>query len=170
MRTDICESMVFAGFALGNMPLREKSPGLERRHGKLILPQRIMKYINTNFPIGDFLIRVKNAAMAKNKELIVPMNKEIVNVAEAMVKAGFLDSAKKEKTDLRIALTFKDKKPRLSDLKLISKPGLRVYMGIDELESKRGPSIYLVSTPKGVLTSLKAIKERTGGEVIAEIW
>lgn len=124
----------------------------------------------TNYPVGDFLIRVKNVAMAKNKEVIVGSAKSLVAVSEALKRMGFVDNIKNEKGVLTVTLAFKDKKPRLMDLKLISKPGLRVYMGVEELESKKSPSVYLVSTPKGVMSSLKAIKDRIGGEVIAEIW
>jgi len=125
---------------------------------------------NTNYSVGDFLIRVKNVAMAKNKTVSVQSNKRLVNVAEALKKMGFVDSIKNEKGVLTVALTFKNKRPRLMNLKLVSKPGLRIYMSVDELEKKKGPSIFLVSTPNGVTSSLKAIKDRVGGEVIAEIW
>jgi len=129
-----------------------------------------IKQTVTNYSVGDFLIRIKNVAMAKNKEVTVTSNNQIVAVAEALKKMGFLDEVKKEKGILTARLTFKDKRPRLMDIKLISKPGLRVYMGVDELEEKKSPSVLLVSTPKGVVSSLKAIKDRVGGEVIAEIW
>jgi len=129
-----------------------------------------IKQTVTNYSVGDFLIRIKNVAMAKNKEVTVTSNNQIVAVAEALKKMGFLDEVKKEKGILTARLTFKDKRPRLMDIKLISKPGLRVYMGVDELEKKKSPSVLLVSTPKGVVSSLKAIKDRVGGEVIAEIW
>jgi len=124
----------------------------------------------TNYSVGDFLIRIKNGAMAKNKEVTVKSNNQIVAIADALVKMGFLDQVKKEKEYLTVALKFKNKKPRIMDIKLISKPGLRIYMSVDELEKKKSPSVLLVSTPKGVISSLKAIKERVGGEVIAEIW
>jgi small subunit ribosomal protein S8 len=125
---------------------------------------------NTNYSIGDFLIRIKNVAMAGKKEVSVKSVREIAAVAEALVKMGFLDSVKKEKGVLTATLAFKDKKPRLLNIKLVSKPGLRVYMGASELEKKKGPSVYLVSTPKGMTSSIKAVKDRVGGEVIAEIW
>jgi small subunit ribosomal protein S8 len=124
----------------------------------------------TNYIIGDFLIRVKNAAMAKNKTLTIKSTKQVVALAEALKKTGFLDGIKNEKGMLTLSLTFKDKKPRLMNIKLISKPGLRIYLGIDEIEKKRSPSILLISTPKGVISSLQAVKERVGGEIIAEIW
>jgi len=129
-----------------------------------------MKDKFTNYLIGDFLIRVKNTAMAKNKTLTIKASKQIVAIAEALKKAGFLDGIKNEKGKLTLSLTYKDKKPRLMNVKLVSKPGLRIYLGVDEIEKKKGPSIFLISTPKGVISSLQAIKERVGGEVIAEIY
>jgi small subunit ribosomal protein S8 len=124
----------------------------------------------TNFLIGDFLIRVKNTAMAKNKSFTVKSNKHIVAIAEALKKTHFVDGVKVEKGMLTVSLAFKDKKPQIMDIKLVSKPGLRIYLGVDEIEKKKGPSIFLISTPKGVISSLQAIKDRVGGEVIAEIW
>jgi len=123
----------------------------------------------TNYPVGDFLIKLKNASMARNKEITVAPSNKIVAIAETLKKAGFLDSVKKEKNSLSVSLTFKNKQPLLMNVKLISKPGLRVYMKVDEIEKKKGPTIFLITTPGGVLTSKEAIKLRTGGEVIAEL-
>ena len=108
--------------------------------------------------------------MAKNKSLEYRSEKQIVAIAEALKKLGFLDEVKKEKDMLNVSLAFKNKKPVIMNLKLISKPGLRIYMGVSEIEKKRGPSVYLISTPKGVISSLAAVKIGVGGEVIAEIW
>ena len=124
----------------------------------------------SNYSVGDFLIRIKNTAMAKNKSLEYRSEKQIVAIAEALKKLGFLDEVKKEKEILKVSLAFKNKKPVIMNLKLISKPGLRIYMGVTEIEKKRGPSIYLISTPKGVISSLAAVKAGVGGEVIAKIW
>lgn len=124
----------------------------------------------TNFPVGDFLIKIKNSAMAGNKKVTYTANKQIVALAESLKKAGYLDEIKKENMILTLSLAFKDKKPLLMDLKLISKPGRRIYMEVDEIEAKRGPSQYIISTSKGIVVSRQAIKDRMGGEVIAEIW
>ena len=126
--------------------------------------------VNTNYSVGNFLVRVKNAAMAGNKTLTMGSNKYVFGVAEALKKLGYFDDVKKEGNEITVSLSFKDKHPKLIDLKLVSKPGLRVYMGVDELSQKKGPSIYLLSTPKGIVSSKNAIKDRVGGEVIAEIW
>ena len=125
--------------------------------------------MNTNYPVGEFLISLKNASMAKNKTVSIKANKEIVAIAEALKKLGYLDEVKKDKLMLNVSLAFRFKKPALINLKLVSKPGLRIYMGVDEIEKKKGPSTYLISSPKGIISTRDAVKTRTGGEVIAEI-
>jgi small subunit ribosomal protein S8 len=130
----------------------------------------MVKHTKTNYSVGDFLIRIKNAARAKNKNVSITSDKQVVAIAETLKKLGFLDEVKKDKGSLNVSLTFKDKKPLLMDLRLVSKPGLRIYQDVSEIGKKRGPSIFLITTPKGVISSRAAIKERVGGEVIAEIW
>lgn len=124
----------------------------------------------TNYPVGDFLIKVKNTVLGGGKSLSVKTDKRILAIAESLKKLGYFDTLKKEKDVLTVTLTFKDKEPVISGLKLVSKPGLRIYMGAKEIEAKRGPSIYLISTPKGIISSREAKKLRVGGEVIAEIY
>jgi small subunit ribosomal protein S8 len=123
----------------------------------------------TNYPVGDFLIKLKNASMAGNKEVKVAASNKILAIAEALKKLGFLDGVKKEKDGIAVTLAFKNKKPLLMDVKLMSKPGLRIYMSADEIGKKKGPSIYLITSPAGIISSREAIKTRMGGEVIAEI-
>jgi small subunit ribosomal protein S8 len=123
----------------------------------------------SNYPVGDFLIQLKNASRAGNKVVKVMTSNKILAIAETLKKLGFLDSVKKEKEEIVVGLTFKNKKPLLMDVKLVSKPGLRIYMGADEIAKKKGPSIFLVTTTKGVISSVQAVKDRQGGEVIAEI-
>jgi small subunit ribosomal protein S8 len=129
----------------------------------------MVKVTATNYPVGDFLIKLKNVSMAGNKEVRVSGSSKILAVAEALKKLGFLDGVKKDKDGITVSLAFKNKKPLLMDVKLMSKPGLRIYMGVDEIEKKKGPSIYLISSPIGIISSRQAVKNRCGGEVIAEI-
>ena len=132
--------------------------------------KKTVKYSVVNYPVGDFLIKVKNAAMAGNKKLTVSGNAQILAIAESLKKSGFLDEIQKEGKDLTLSLSFKDKQPLLMDIKLVSKPGRRIYFKADEIGAKRGPSQYLISTPKGIKSTREALKLRMGGEVIAEIW
>ncbi len=96
--------------------------------------------------------------------------KLIKATALALKKAGFLESVKSKDKVLTVRLAFHKKEPKLIDLKLVSKPGLRIYMKVDELQKKKGSSIYILSTPKGILSTKEALKEGVGGEVIVELW
>jgi len=122
-----------------------------------------------NYPVGDFLIQVKNAAMAKRREVIFADRKQIREIAYVLKEKEYFDEVEKEDGKLKIRLTYIKKEPALISLKLISKPGLRIYMSVDELEKVKSPSFFIVSTSKGVMTSKDAIKKRVGGEIIAEI-
>ena len=95
-------------------------------------------------------------------------SKLIKQVADVLKDEGFLESVSDDNL-IASVLAYRRKEPVLMDIKLVSKPGLRIYMGVDELQSRKGPSILIVSTPKGILTSKKAIKARVGGEVICEV-
>ena len=123
----------------------------------------------TNYPVGDFLIRLGNAALAGKREVTMTSTKLIKNVAIALKKAGYLAEVEDKKGTLTAALAIKRKKPVIMRLKLISRPGLRIYRGADEIGNKKGPSRLLISTPKGIMMSDAAIKNHLGGEVIAEI-
>ncbi len=125
---------------------------------------------NINFSIGDFLIRIKNTALAKRKEMEVDNTKLIESVAKVLKKEGILTEVKKKDEKLVVKLAYRKKEPILIDLRLVSKPGLRIYMGADELSAIRKPSFLVLSTPKGIMTSREAVKQRIGGEVIVEIW
>lgn len=124
----------------------------------------------TNYPVGDFLIRIKNAAQAKNHEVKDAATKKKVAVAKALEKAGLVEDVKSKDGILSLNVSFSHKSPVLMDIKLVSKPGKRVYYKLSDIEAKRGPSIFLVSTPKGILTTKEARKVGMGGEIIAEIW
>lgn len=124
----------------------------------------------TNYTIGDFLIQIKNAAMADNKEVTTKSTKIVKAVADVLKKAGYLDSVEVKDGVITVKLAYHKKQPILMDLRLVSRPGLRVYRDLDQLGSHRGISKFILTTPEGVLMSTDAVKKRVGGEVIAEIW
>lgn len=124
----------------------------------------------TNYPVGDFLIRIKNAAQAKNHEITDSATSKKVAVAKALETAGFIEDVKSKDGILSLNICFSHKSPVLMDIKLVSKPGRRVYYKLSDIEAKRGPSMFLVTTPKGVMTTKEAKKIGSGGEIIAEIW
>lgn len=124
----------------------------------------------TNYPLADFLTRLNNARMAKKKEVTLPNTKLIKAVAGSLKKAGYLEEVTEKKGVLSVKLTYRKKEPMMLGIKVISRPGLRIYQGAAELAKIKSPSIFLVSTPKGIKTSREVVKERLGGEVIAEVW
>ena len=104
-----------------------------------------------NYQVGDFLTRIKNAALVKNREVLSVLTKHNLVVAQVLKKAGYLDEVVKKGNLLVVKLKFSHKKPVIIDIKLVSKPGRRIYATVREIRKKKGPSIYLMNTPKGVL-------------------
>lgn len=125
-----------------------------------------------NYPLGDTLIRIKNAARAHRHEVVAENSKLIESVANVLKSEKYLAEVKVEDGKITMTLAYHKKEPLLIDLKLVSTPGLRVYMDMDDLKARkrRNASILILSTPKGIMSSAKAQNERAGGEVIAEIW
>lgn len=123
-----------------------------------------------NYPVGDFLIRIKNAAIGHGKDFSVRNTKQIEEVAKCLSRAGFLSGVKREKNILTVELAYAKKAPVLMGLTLVSKPGLRIYKGVEDLKRERGPSTLILHTPKGIYSSREAIKANTAGEVIAKVW
>lgn len=93
-------------------------------------------------------------------------------VASCLQRMGFIDKLERDINNrvIRVYIKYHSKSPLISDIKLISKPSLRVYWDLKSLEKYRKPQMLVISTPKGVLSSKEALKERVGGEVIASVW
>ena len=130
-----------------------------------------------NDPIADMLTRIRNANTAKHDTVDVPVSKKKTAIADILVDEGYI--AKYEITgegvqkNLHITLKYgKDKNERIiSGIKRISKPGLRVYAGSEDIPKVLGGlGIAIVSTNKGVITDKEARKQHVGGEVLAFVW
>ena len=124
----------------------------------------------TNYPVGDFLTRIKNAALAGKRIVVVDKTNLTANVAKTLKRMGYLDEVKIIKGSLKVRLTYQSKKPLVNDIKLVSKPGVRIYQNVSDLENYRGLCEFIVSTPKGILSSKEAVKKNVGGEVIAGLY
>ncbi len=123
----------------------------------------------------DFVIQLKNAAMARKKDILVPYANLNKAIAKALIKEGFLETAKEEIVDgkrlLGIRLRYQSRKPAITDLVLISKPSLRKYIGASEVGKIQGrASTAIISTNIGVLSGKEAIKKGVGGELLFKIW
>jgi len=126
-------------------------------------------------PTSDMLIRIKNAQKAGHEAVSMPFSKFKFAVAKILEKNGYVGNVskrgKKIKKFIEAILLYKDKTPRISAIRIISKPGRRVYMSFKDIRPVRqGYGIAIISTSKGLMTDKEAKKEGVGGEVIAEIW
>ena len=123
-------------------------------------------------PIADMLTRIRNANQMRNKEVSMPTSKMKLEIAKILDAEGFIEKYTVKDNTLTLTLKYASNKERvITGLKRISKPGLRVYAGADELPRVlNGLGIAIISTPKGVMTDKLARKNNVGGEVIAYIW
>lgn len=132
-------------------------------------------------PIADFLTRIRNAIMAGNQNVSVPSAKIKVALAKILVEEGFIDGFEQVSVEdkpqdvLRIRLKYvgerRDRKPVISGLKRISKPGRRIYVRRGEIPwVQSGLGIAILTTPKGVVTGVRARQLGVGGEVLCEVW
>lgn len=127
-------------------------------------------------PIADLLTRIRNALTAKHETVTVPASKMKKAIVDILVEEGFVQSAEVVETekgnDIVITLKYGKKGEKvISNLKRISKPGLRVYCGAEQLPRVLGGlGIAIVSTSKGVMTDKAARALNIGGEVLAYIW
>ncbi len=123
-------------------------------------------------PIADMLTRIRNANQMRNKEVAMPTSKMKLEIAKILDSEGFIEKYTVKDNTLTLTLKYGQNKERvITGLKRISKPGLRVYAGADEIPYVlNGLGIAIISTPKGVMTDKLARKNNVGGEVIAYIW
>ena len=127
-------------------------------------------------PIADMLTRIRNANSAKHETVDVPASNMKKAIAEILNEEGYIKSYQiiedGKQGVIRIALKYSPSKERvISGLKRVSKPGLRIYAGAEELPRVlKGLGIAIISTSKGIMTDKAARKENIGGEVLAFIW
>ncbi len=128
-------------------------------------------------PIADMLTRIRNANTAKHDFVDVPASKMKVAITDILVKEGYIKGYKVIEDgimkNIRLEMKYgRDKNEKvITGIKKISKPGLRVYAGKDELPKVLGGlGTAIISTSKGVITDKEARKNSVGGEVIAFIW
>lgn len=127
-------------------------------------------------PIGDMLIRIKNAYLVKKQTVEIPFSKMKEKIGILFVENGYAKKCEVEKDKtisklIKMTLEYEDKIPSLTDLKRISKPGLRVYKGKHELPRVLGGiGMAIISTSKGLMTEKEANRKGLGGEVICKVW
>ncbi len=132
-------------------------------------------------PVGDMLARIKNALMGRKKEVEIPASGVKKEIARILKEEGFIEDywVKQHPVQETIVLVLKYRKdhlgrilePVIRDIKRVSKPGRRVYMGKKELPRVMGGfGIAIVSTSRGVMTDKECRRQGVGGEVLCEVW
>jgi len=131
--------------------------------------------MNMTDPIADMLTRIRNAATARHTRVLIPASKMKLGIARVLKEEGYVKDIEILKDNpqgtLRLTLRYVDKRPVVTHLKRVSKPGLRVYTKKAEIPRVRGGlGIAILSTPRGLMTGSSAYKQGLGGEVICYVW
>ena len=127
-------------------------------------------------PIGDMLTRIRNASSARHEKVLVPRSRLKVRIAEVLKEEGFIKDFVVHQDGVQGAITIllkysADREPAISDIKRVSKPGLRRYVPNDSIPRiLNGMGIAILSTSKGVLVDREARKQKVGGELICTVW
>jgi len=130
-------------------------------------------------PIADMLTRIRNAVNAGHTSLVVPSSKLKLAIAEILKEEGFIQSydviPNRPQAQIRIWLRYvgerKDRRPVITGLERVSKPGCRVYVGKNEIPwVLSGVGIAILSTPRGIVTDRQARRMGVGGELMCYVW
>ena len=127
-------------------------------------------------PIADMLTRIRNASSAKHETVDIPASNMKKQIAQILVDDGYVKSYNVvddgKQGIIKVFLKYGPNKTKvIQGMKRVSKPGLRIYVGSDEIPKvMRGLGVAIVSTSKGVMTDKAARKENVGGEVLAFVW
>lgn len=127
-------------------------------------------------PISDFLTRIRNALLARHKTVSCPASKMKFRIAQILKDEGYIADCSMEENDkqgvLHLTLRYDEgNQPLIEGIERVSKPGLRIYKGVEELPKVRGGmGVAVISTSKGVMTDHQARRDRIGGEVICNVW
>ena len=129
-----------------------------------------------NDPIADMLTRIRNALLARHRQVLIPSSKMKVAIARLLKEEGFIQhydvTRDRPQPMLRIILKYdKSRKPVLSGLKRVSKPRCRVYTPYREIPwVLSGMGVAILTTPRGMMTDRQARRAHLGGEVLCYVW
>lgn len=126
-------------------------------------------------PISDFLVKIKNAYNAGHVSVTLPHSNVKEAIAKVLEKSGFVGAISKRKKKvqklLELTLVYEGTLPRINGVERISKPSRRIYRGVADIKPfKNGFGMFVLSTPKGILTDKEAKQAKVGGELLFKIW
>ena len=131
--------------------------------------------MNMTDPIADMLTRVRNAIMARHTRVMIPASNMKIAIARILKEEGYIKDYEvlrdSPQGTIRVTLRYVDKRPVLTQLKRVSKPGLRVYTRRDSIPRVRGGlGTAILSTPQGLMPGRTAYQLGLGGEVVCYVW
>jgi small subunit ribosomal protein S8 len=131
--------------------------------------------MNMTDPIADMLTRVRNGVMARHTRVMIPASNMKIEIARILKEEGYIRDYDVVKDNpqgtIRVTLKYVEKRPVLTQIKRVSKPGLRVYTRRDAIPRVRGGlGTSIISTPQGLMTGRKAYQLCLGGEVVCYVW
>ncbi|MEW6143229.1 MAG: 30S ribosomal protein S8 [Chloroflexota bacterium] len=131
--------------------------------------------MNVSDPIADMLTRIRNAIIARHDQALVPASQTKIAIAKVLKDEGFIKDYSvvrgKPERVIKISLKYVDHTPALMGLERVSKPGLRVYVGKDEVPRVYGGlGVCILSTSKGIMTGRESWKKGLGGELLCYVW
>ena len=125
-------------------------------------------------PIADMLTRLRNAAMVRKQDVVLPLSRMKFEIAKILEKEGYVTAVEKSDAhhgQLKLKVRYDENGPVIRDIKRVSKPGLRVYATKAELPRVlNDQGIAIVSTSAGLMTNKEARKRGLGGEVVCEVY
>ena len=130
-------------------------------------------------PVIDMLIRIKNAQAVKKEQVSFPYSRMKLAIAKVLKDSEFIQDYEKkskktkntEHDNIVVTLKYNEKDAGINDIKVVSRPSRRMYMKAKDIKLVRsGYGIGIISTPKGIMSSIEARKSKLGGEIICEIW
>jgi len=130
---------------------------------------------NVSDPIADFLTRLRNSTRSGKAEVVAPFSKMKGEIARILKEEGFVTSVEVDKfqsmPQIRVGLKFVGSRSVITDLQRVSRPGLRRYVGADDIPKVlSGVGISILSTSSGVMSSREARRKNVGGELLAFVW
>ena len=136
--------------------------------------------MNMTDPIADMLTRIRNAIMARHTRVQIPSSNMKIAIAQILKEENYVkdfvvdnrpENPHGPQGTINVTLRYVDKRPVLTQLKRVSKPGLRVYTRRDAIPRVRGGlGLAIISTPQGVMSGRKAYQQGLGGEVVCYVW
>ena len=132
--------------------------------------------MSMNDPLGDMLTRIRNAQLRGKSTVVTPASTLRARVLDVLLSEGYIRGYEKAATangqgEFTISLKYYEGTPVIREVKRVSKPGRRVYMGVKDIPTVRnGLGVSIVSTPKGVMSDARAKEENVGGEIICNVF